>query len=98
MIATAQRIVWTMPRYDIFLDDQRTEWNLTRDSPAAVSAAVDNSVRRWQFARIAAAYPQYNLKQGFIIDPLRKLLHENIPAENWGPQERGQLRSALFNR
>ena len=41
VVATSQRIGWTMTRFDSFTDDLGCEWLLTRDSPAAISAAVD---------------------------------------------------------
>jgi len=57
VVATLWRLGWTLLSATRFVTDSGGHVDVTRDSPAAVALAVRDSVRRWQFAKAAAAFP-----------------------------------------
>ena len=56
-IASMWRLGWQTHTVERVVDDCGVEWSLSRDGPAAIRAAVVDSVRRWRFGRITAAFP-----------------------------------------
>ena len=57
LLATLQRIGWTMPSASEAVDDLGHSWIFGLDSPAAIVKACDNAVRRWRLNRICKALP-----------------------------------------
>ena len=57
LILTLERIGWDTSRHDQTTDDMGQGWSYMSDSPAAIQAAVRDSVRRWRAKRIAQAIP-----------------------------------------
>ena len=57
LLASLQRIGWSMPCHTEMIDDLGTSWSLTSVSPGAVAAACRESVRRWRLLCIAKALP-----------------------------------------
>ena len=55
-ILTLRRVGWT-PFPDRAVDDVGVTWHFARDSPAAISAAMQASVRRWRARRVANVLP-----------------------------------------
>ena len=57
VLLTMQRIGWTLLSPYTATDDRGQRWHFSEDSPAAISKAVQNSVRTWRLERIALALP-----------------------------------------
>ena len=57
LIATTRRIGWEFLSPRVLREDIGRNWDLLRESPAAVKVAVADSVRRWRFARIQKQFP-----------------------------------------
>ena len=95
VLASLGRIGWTAPDFDEFRNDRGVSYDLASTSPSVFRDAMHDSVRRWQQARIADAFPGSGLDYGIRLRPLRSLLRVSDAAHDWGPQERAQLRSAL---
>ena len=64
VLASLGRIGWTMPDFDEFRNDRGVSYDLTSTSPAVFRDAVHDSVRRWQQAGIADAFPVSGLDYG----------------------------------
>jgi hypothetical protein len=56
-IATAQRLGWKLIDGRVFVDDAGQSFDCLLDSPAAITAAITRSVRRWQINRVARELP-----------------------------------------
>jgi len=57
LLATLQRLGWSMPSASEAIDDLGSSWIFGLDSPAAIVKACDSSVRRWRLNRICKALP-----------------------------------------
>ena len=53
--ASAARIGWRFVSATRVIDDVGVTWDVLRNSPACIRAAVTAAVRRWRFARVAVA-------------------------------------------
>ena len=69
LLATLQRIGWSMPSASEAIDDLGNSWIFGLDSPAAIVKACDSSVRRWRLNKICKALP--GLEAGRIEVPHR---------------------------
>ena len=56
-IATAQRLGWKLIDGRVFVDDAGQSFDCLLGSPAAITAAITRSVRRWQINRVARELP-----------------------------------------
>lgn len=57
LLATLERLGWSMPSASETIDDLGNSWTFGVDSPAAITQACNASVRRWRIRRIAKAMP-----------------------------------------
>jgi hypothetical protein len=64
VLASLGRIGRTTPDLDAFRNDRGVSYDLTSTSPAVFRDAVHDSVRRWQQAGIADAFPGSGLDYG----------------------------------
>ncbi len=60
MIASMERLGWSLPSASEAIDDAGTAWHFQSDSPAAIVAACKHTVRRWRLLRIGKALPEFN--------------------------------------
>jgi hypothetical protein len=56
-LATLGRLAWTAVSASVLQDDRGVIWDLVRDSPAVVKAAVSRSTARWRFRRVCKQFP-----------------------------------------
>ncbi len=99
-VASAQRLGWTVDSATSLTSDTGAQLDLVRDPPAMITSVVRESVWRWRWRRLEAKHP--HLVQGAgghgpFLQPIFKLLKPRDLGE-WGPQQRGALRSAFLNR
>jgi len=57
LIASLHRIGWSMPSAFEVVDDLGRSWHFKLDSPAAISTACKDAVRRWRLRRIGKLFP-----------------------------------------
>ena len=108
--ASAARIGWRFVSATRVIDDLGVAWDVLRNSPACIRAAVAAAVRRWRFARVAAAagavpaQPDVAVPVGrrtLILDATRALrglltAGKAVPTvPTWGVRCRPWLASAL---
>ena len=98
-VASALRLGWQV----LSCTEVRTDWgqhvDFTRDSPAMAQRFVQQSVWRWRWRRVERQHPHVvrgSGGHGLFVQPIFKLL-SGKDGENWGPTEKGALRSAFAN-
>ena len=100
MVATARRLGWTVVSGTLLRDDLGRDINLVQDSPAMVRHLVRQAVRRWRMGLIEGVHPslmQGGGRHGPFMQPVHQLLKPRDSIE-WGPDQRGALRSAATGR
>jgi hypothetical protein len=100
-VASAWRVGWRfLSAHDLVTDDG-TQVDLRRDPPAFVVKLVRESVRRWRWKRIEAAYS--SLKQGdggfgAMVQPVFSMCRSRKKVPGWDSATKGALLSTMANR
>lgn len=69
LIMSLRRLEWVTSSPTLFSDDIGQVFDLRRDPPIVVAAAVRASVRRWRIAQILHKYPASCTQQPDYVDP-----------------------------
>ena len=101
MVASSQRLGWTVVSSTELQTDQGEVLDLLLDSPAAVKLEVARAAKRWRWRNLETQVPQ--LKKGgsgagALMEPITKLLRSKENNEEWNPALRGSLKSAIAGR
>ena len=100
MVASALRLGWQVLSCARLRTDLGDTLDLQRDSPAMVRHMVRGAVRRWRWKKVEERHPcirQGDGGHGAFVQPLFQLLKPK-DLEEWGPAQRGALRSAVTDR
>ena len=84
LLATLQRLGWSMPSASEAVDDLGDSWIFGLDSPAAIVKACDSSVRRWRLARICSALP--GLDKSLLIE-FAGVVHPALRGKRFKPPD-----------
>ena len=101
MVASCQRLGWTVIGSTEIRTDQGEVLDLLLDSPAAVKLEVTRAVKRWRWRNLEVQIPQLKKGRsgaGALMEPITKLLKSKANNEDWNPALRGSLRSAMAGR
>ena len=94
MVASCQRLGWTVIGSTEIRTDQGEVLDLLLDSPAAVKLEVTRAVKRWRWRNLEVQMPQ--LKKGgsgagALMEPITKLLKSKANNEDLEPSSSRQL-------
>ncbi|CAK0833333.1 unnamed protein product, partial [Prorocentrum cordatum] len=98
--ASALRIGWQILSHAKVRTDRGQHIDFTRDSPAMARRFAPQSVWRWRWRRVERQHPRVARGpggHGLFVQLIFKLLNGR-GGDNWGPSEKGALRSAFANR
>ena len=101
MVASCQRLGWTVVSSTELRTDRGETLDRCLDSPAAVKLEVARAVKRWRWRNVEAKLPQLRKGgsgTGALMEPITKLLKSRTNNEDWNPALRGSLRSAIAGR
>lgn len=99
-VASARRLGWVVRDAVQVLTDRGLHVDFRRDSPAFVRNQVSESVRRWRWQNVESRIPSLIRGVGGFgahLQPIFRLL-QGKQSEQWGPSQKGALRSTLSNR
>lgn len=100
-LASARRLGWIVTTALSATTDEGVVLDYTKDSPAQVARAVQQSVIKWRWRRVEDKHPSLKRAAGGFgahMAPLFQLLNSKKIREEWTPQAKGGLVSAITNR
>ena len=101
LVATANRLGWTVMSASILFNDEGVKVDLMRDSPQYIKGLVVESVARWRWSKVAHRYPSL-AKQGSFsgaacFRPIKKALFGKT-TDQWAAQHQGAFKSLFCGR
>ena len=99
-LATAWRIGWQATSATTVVDELGVAHDLLDVPPARIAKLIHRAVTTWRWRRVETKHPHLRQAGGGhrpFIEPIRRLLGAKA-SDNWGPSQRGALRSAFLNR
>ena len=100
LVATVQRLGWTVGSATLLTDDKGRIIDLLKDSPAYVKGLAVDAVQRWRWSRIEKKLPWLAIGPrgaGAWWLPISRALRLTN-SDGWGAAHKGALKSAIMDR